>query len=82
MASADRKPKGLADHCPMRVEFLIDGELSGTVLARFPELDSTRGPAGGTALFGSVTDRAHFDGVLSRFRDLGIAVVEFRQLPD
>lgn len=66
----------------MRVAFLIDGELSGTVLAGFPEFDAARGPAGGTALFGSVVDRTHFDRVLSRFRDLGIAVVEFRQLPD
>ncbi len=74
--------KGRADSGRMRVEFLIDGELSGTVLAGFPEFDAARGPAGGTALFGSVADRTHLDRVLSRFRDLGIAVVEFRQLPD
>ncbi|MGH3454959.1 MAG: hypothetical protein ACRDPQ_11405 [Nocardioidaceae bacterium] len=66
----------------MRVEFLVDGTLSETVLASFPELDVTRGPAGGSMLYGTVRDRAHFDGLLSRFRDLGIAVVEFRQLPN
>ena len=65
----------------MRVEFLIDGKVSGTVLARFPELDSARGPAGGTVLFGCVDDRDHLEGVMSRFGDLGIAVVQFRQLP-
>jgi hypothetical protein len=65
----------------MRVEFLIDGELSDTVLAMFPELEVTRGPAGGSALFGSVVDRAHLDGLLERFRSLGVDVVEFRQLP-
>lgn len=71
---------GLADR-PMRVEFLIDGELSDTVLASFPELEVARGPAGGSVLYGPVIDRAHLDGVLDRFRNLGIAVVEFRQLP-
>jgi|SoiMetStandDraft_5_1073268.scaffolds.fasta_scaffold287342_2 hypothetical protein len=67
---------------PMRVEFLVDGEVSDTVLAGFPELEVTRGPAGGSMLYGTVRDRAHLDGLLSRFRDLGIAVVEFRQLPN
>jgi hypothetical protein len=80
--SADRASNDRADRGRMRVQFLIDGELSGTVLAGFPEFDAVRGPAGGTALYGSVVDRTHLDRVLSRFRDLGIAVVEFRQLPD
>jgi hypothetical protein len=80
--SAGRTPNRQADRGRMRVAFLIDGELSGTVLAGFPEFDATRGPAGGTALFGSVADQTHLDRVLSRFLDLGIAVVEFRQLPD
>lgn len=66
----------------MRVEFLVDGELSDTVLACFPELGAARGPAGGTALFGTVVDRAHLDGLMSRFSALGVAVVEFRQLPE
>jgi hypothetical protein len=66
---------------PMRVEFLIDGTVSDTVLAAFPELDVTRGPAGGSALYGSVVDDAHLDGLFERFRDLNVAVVEFRQLP-
>ena len=64
-----------------RVEFLIDGHLSDATLARFPELEAARGPAGGTVLYGSVVDRAHLDGLLARFRSLDIAVVEFRQLP-
>ena len=80
--SPGRTSKNQHDRGRMRVAFLIDGELSGTVLAGFPEFDAARGPAGGTALFGSVVDRTHLDRVLSRFRDLGIAVVEFRQLPD
>jgi hypothetical protein len=76
------RPSGSASDRPMRVEFLVDGTLSDTVLAGFPELDVARGPAGGSVLFGTVRDRAHLDGLLSRFRDLGIAVVEFRQLPN
>jgi hypothetical protein len=69
------------DNLRMRVEFLIDGDLSDSTLARFPELEVARGPAGGTVLFGDVVDRAHLDGILARFRSLDIAVVEFRQLP-
>jgi hypothetical protein len=65
----------------MRVEFLIDGDLSDSTLANFPELEVARGPAGGTVLFGAVVDQAHLDGLLARFRSLDIAVVEFRQLP-
>lgn len=65
----------------MRVEFLIDGDLSDSILASFPELEVARGPAGGTVLFGAVVDRAHLDGLLARFLSLDIEVVEFRQLP-
>ena len=78
--SPDQAPAGQADR-EMRVEFLVDGELSDTVLASFPELQVARGPAGGTALYGTVLDRAHLEGLLDRFAELGIAVVEFRQLP-
>ncbi|HYJ69737.1 MAG TPA: hypothetical protein VEX15_18945 [Nocardioidaceae bacterium] len=65
----------------MRVEFLIDGDLSDSTLASFPELQVARGAAGGTVLFGDVVDRAHLDGLLARFLSQNIAVVEFRQLP-
>ena len=67
---------------PMRVEFLVDGTVSDTVRASFPELQVARGPAGGSVLFGTVRDRAHLHGLLSRFRNLGISVAEFRQLPN
>jgi hypothetical protein len=80
MSKPSQASSGPPDH-PMRVEFLIDGELSETVRAKFPELEVTRGPTGGSALFGSVVDRAHLDGLLERFRSLGIDVVELRQLP-
>lgn len=65
----------------IRVEFLIDGDLSDVVLANFPELAVTRGPAGGSLLYGTAADQAHLDGLLARFSELGIPVVEFRQVP-
>ena len=66
----------------MRYEFLVAGTVSGAVLASFPELESARGPAGGTALYGEVEDAAHLHGLLSRFQSLGITVLEMRQLPN
>jgi hypothetical protein len=67
---------------PVRYEFLVAGRLSDTVLASFPELRSSRGPAGGTALYGVVEDSAHLHGLLNRFQTLGISIAEMRQLPD
>jgi hypothetical protein len=67
---------------PVRYEFLVAGQLSDTVLAAFPELQSSKGPAGGTALYGLVEDSAHLHGLLDRFQTLGIAIAEMRQLPD
>jgi hypothetical protein len=66
----------------VRYEFLVAGRLSDTVLAEFPELQASRGAAGGTALYGAVEDSAHLHGLLSRFETLGITIVEMRQLPD
>ena len=67
---------------PVRYEFLVAGRLSDAVLASFPELRSSRGPAGGTALYGLVEDSAHLHGLLNRFQTLGISIAEMRQLPD
>jgi hypothetical protein len=66
---------------PVRVEFLIDGTVSDTILAAFPELEVTRGPAGGSALYGTIVDDAHLYGLLERFGELDVTVVEFRRLP-
>lgn len=65
-----------------RVEFLIDGVLSEVVLAAFPELRAGRGPAGGTALYGTVCDEAHLQGLFARFANLAVPVMEMRRLPD
>lgn len=66
----------------MRYEFLLAGTISDTVRAAFPELTAARAPAGGTVLYGPVRDATHLRSLLARFDDLGLSVVEMRQLPD
>lgn len=66
----------------MRYEFLVAGQLSDTAIAAFPELEVTDGPGGGTALYGPIRDRAALRGLLARFDDMGITVIEMRRLPD
>ncbi|HLT10395.1 MAG TPA: hypothetical protein VK028_06260 [Micromonosporaceae bacterium] len=66
----------------MRYEFLVAGHVSETVRAAFPEFDVADGPAGGTAIYGPVRDHAALGGVLARFDQLGLIVVEMRKLPD
>jgi hypothetical protein len=66
----------------VRYEFLIAGQISDTVNAAFPELEAVAAPTGGTALYGPVRDASHLRGLLARFDDLGLNVVEMRQLPD
>lgn len=67
---------------PARYEFVIDGEVSADLAAAFPELQSARGPAGGTVMFGVITDQSHLHGLLARFQNFNLSVVEFRRLPD
>ena len=66
----------------MRYEFLVSGHVSEMVRAAFPEFDVTDGPAGGTAIYGPVRDRAALGGILARFDQLGLIIVEMRKLPD
>ncbi len=70
------------DDPPVRYEFLLAGRLSDRVIASFPELRARSGPAGGTVMFGEVSDAAHLRGLLDRFQNLAVSVVEMRQLPD
>jgi hypothetical protein len=51
-------------------------------MSALPELSSTPYPTGGTILFGPVRDEADVSSLLARFSDLGLSVVEMRQLPD
>jgi hypothetical protein len=66
----------------MRYEFVVAGRVSDTVRAAFPEFDIVDGPAGGTAIYGPVRDRAAIGGVLARLDKMGVTVVEMRKLPD
>jgi len=66
----------------VRYEFLLRGRISETVRAAFPELEAADAPTGGTALFGPIRDKAHLRGLLARFDELGLTVIEMRQLPD
>lgn len=66
----------------VRYEFLLEGRLSETVLATFPELTARPGPTGGTVLFGPIEGTAHLSTLLDRFQTLGLSVVEMRRLPD
>ncbi|KXX55305.1 hypothetical protein [Rhodococcus sp. LB1] len=64
----------------MRYEFRVDGVVSEALADAFPELDSVRMPDQ-TLFHGEVTDEAHLYGLLARFRNLGLHVLEMRQLP-
>ncbi|MER5466471.1 MULTISPECIES: hypothetical protein [unclassified Streptomyces] len=65
----------------MRYEFRVTGRLSTPVAEAFPELAEVPAPQQ-TLLFGPVTDEAHLYGLLMRFQDMGLRVVEMRRLPD
>lgn len=66
----------------MRYEFLIAGRVSDTVRAAFPGLAAKNGPAGGTVIYGPVRDKAALRGILARCDEMGLTVIEMRQLPD
>ena len=66
----------------MRYEFIVRDTLSDDAVTELPELSSTPYPTGGTALFGPVRDAADVESLLARLVDLGLSVVEMRQLPD
>ena len=66
----------------MRYEFIVRDTVPDGVGAELPELSSTCYPTGGTALFGPVRDEADVASLMARLRDLGLSVIEMRQLPD
>lgn len=70
------------DHDRVRYEFVLAEVVSGEVLAAFPELSAVPGPVGGTVMFGIIEDASHLHGLLDRFSQLGLTVLEMRRLPD
>jgi len=77
-----RTPAQRMRQVAMRYEFVLPGQVSESVSRAFPELTTTTGPAGGTALYGPIKDSAHLHGLLDRFQNFGLTVVQLRQLPD
>ena len=72
----------LSGKVSMRYEFVVRDVVSDDVAAELPELAFCAFPTGGTSLFGSVQDEADVLTILTRLHDLGLRVVEMRQLPD
>ena len=68
----------------MRYEFVLAERIPETARAAFPELEKSDVlvASSGTVLYGPVIDQPHLHGLLDRFQDLGLTVVEMRQLPD
>jgi hypothetical protein len=66
----------------MRYEFTVAARLSQTALAAFPELHVSATPGKGTTLYGPIIDRAHLEGLLVRFGNLGLEIVDMHRLPD
>ena len=66
----------------MRYEFIVRGAVSDDAMSALPELSATPYPTGGTVVYGPVRDEADVASLMARFADLGLSVVEMRQLPD
>lgn len=66
----------------MRYEFIVLGTVSEDAMAALPELSSSPFPTGGTVLYGPVRDEADVSSLMARIADLGLTVIEMRQLPD
>ncbi|WP_067840728.1 hypothetical protein [Nocardia lijiangensis] len=67
---------------PTRYQFVIDGELSDRALAAFPDLDAAQSSIGTTSLFGPVPDPTAMRAILAMIDNLGLTLLEMRQLPD
>lgn len=61
-------------------EFLVEGDLSERIVAAFPELRALPAPPNGTSLNGPIQDNTQLRGILARFDNLGLTVVEMRRV--
>ena len=64
-----------------KYEIRVKGRLSETTLAAFHGLRSELRPVE-TVLVGQLRDQAELHGILSNLQDLGLELVELRQIPD
>ena len=65
---------------PETYEIRLRGHLDARRAQMFPGLEMVQGPAGETVLTGPVTDQAALHGILSRIRDLGVALLSVKLL--
>ncbi len=64
-------------------QFIIAGQASELVASAFPDLTLTYVPEPpGTRLDGSFADQAEVLAVVARLDDLGLRLLELRQVPD
>jgi hypothetical protein len=66
----------------MRYEFGLAAAVSKDVEAAFPELTVSESVRPAVSLVGEVLDAAQLGGILRRFENLGLSIVELRKLPE
>jgi hypothetical protein len=64
----------------LRYRFLLEGRLSSVVVAAFPELAVVDADADTTTMAGELHDYAQLRGILARFDDFAVAVVEMTRV--
>jgi hypothetical protein len=64
----------------LRYRFLLEGRLSSVVVAAFPELAVVDSDADTTTMTGDLRDYAQLRGILARFDDFAVAVVEMTRV--
>ena len=64
-----------------KYRFVVEGELSERARTAFPDLDTVAPHDGTTVLFGTIADPTAMRGVLARLDNLGLTLLEMRQLP-
>ncbi|MEV0248899.1 hypothetical protein AB0H76_20010 [Nocardia sp. NPDC050712] len=65
-----------------KYRFVVEGELSERALTAFPDLSAIPPHDGTTVLCGTVADHTAMRGVLARLDNLGLTLLEMRQLPE
>jgi hypothetical protein len=70
----------MSDSAPLAYEFRVERHLGPALTAHFPGFTVAHEKEGTTLLRGSVPDQAALHGVLARIRDLGLTLLELRQV--
>jgi hypothetical protein len=64
---------------PVSYEIHVRGEIGRALLGSFEDMDAAIRPAE-TILRGAIVDQAHLHGLLARIQDLGLELIEVRQV--